>query len=258
MKTVILCGGLGTRIRDVSENLPKPMIPVGPYPILWHIMRHYDHFGHKDFILTLGYLSHKIKDFFINHKTYASDFTIDMANDVISTHKADESVDWRVTLAETGLNTMTGSRVKKIARYIGKDEHFMLTYGDGVSDVNLDELIEFHKRHNKLITVTGVRPPGRFGEIEASDAGIVSGFNEKPQSTGGLISGGFFVCHRNVFEYLRDGEDLVFEKDPLKALVADQQMAVYRHEGFWHPMDTHRDYLFLNELYSKGEAPWIH
>lgn len=257
MKTVLLCGGFGTRIRDVSEDVPKPMIQIGPYPILWHIMKQYEHFGHKDFVLCLGHLSHKIKDFFRNYETYNTDFTIDFAKKTMETHKDHTDLDWRVTLVETGLHAMTGARVKKIARYIGNDEHFMLTYGDGVSDVDIGKLLAFHKSHGKILTVTGVMPPGRFGEISTGDKDVVVGFNEKPQSTGGLISGGFFVCNRNIFEYLPDGDDLIFERAPMKALVADQQMVVYRHDGFWHPMDTNRDYLYLNELYNKGQAPWI-
>lgn len=258
MKTVILCGGQGTRIRDVSDNLPKPMIPVGKLPILWHIMKYYAGMGHKEFVLCLGYKGQVIKDFFLNYESQTRDFSITLgASKEIEYHTDHEETDWRITLADTGLESMTGARIRKIRKYIGDDEHFMLTYGDGVGDIDIDQLLKFHINHGRILTVTGVRPPGRFGELMGSAEGLVTEFNEKPQATGGRISGGYFVCRREIFDYLEDREDLVFELDPMRKLVADGQMMMYEHDGFWQPMDTYRDYLYLNGLVAKGEAPWI-
>jgi glucose-1-phosphate cytidylyltransferase len=257
MKTVILCGGYGTRIRDVAENIPKPMIPVGEIPILWHIMKYYANWGHKDFVLCLGYQSYVIKDFFLNYKTRISDFTLNLdGKSSIKYHNMLEEADWNVTFAETGINSMTGARVKKIQKYVD-DEDFMLTYGDGLGDIDLKKLLAFHKSHGKILTVTGVRPAGRFGELLSDKKGKVVEFNEKPQSGAGVISGGFFVCKKEIFKYLNNKEDLVLEKEPMINLVKDKQMMVYKHDGFWQPMDTYREYKLLNELYYKGEAPWV-
>ena len=257
MKVVILCGGYVTRIRDVTDSLPKPMINIGPYPILFHIMKYYASYGHKEFILCLGYKSDVIKDFFLNLRAHTSDLSIDLATGIHKYHSEQSQLDWSVTLAETGLNTMTGGRIKKIQKYIGNDESFMLTYGDGVGDVNLQSLTKFHSSHKKMLTVTGVRPPGRFGELNANKDGIVEEFNEKPQSSGGRISGGFFVCRKELFDCIPDEESCVFEQEPIRSLVKDRQMAVYEHNGFWQPMDTYREYSLLNELYSAGRAPWV-
>jgi glucose-1-phosphate cytidylyltransferase len=257
MKVVILCGGQGTRIRDVSETLPKPMLPIGQFPILWHIMKYYACFGHVDFILCLGFKASVIKDFFLNYDMHTNDVTLTLGrthNVEIHGHRMDE--DWRVTLANTGLNAMTGARVRRIERYVGDDENFMLTYGDGVGNIDLDALLTFHKAHGKALTLTGVRPPGRFGELELSDKGVVQEFNEKPQATGGRINGGFFVCRREIFNYLDDEEGLVFEQSPMQALVAAGEVMVYRHDGFWQCMDTMRDHNFLNGIWEEGEAPW--
>lgn len=257
MKVVILCGGQGTRIRDVNENVPKPMIPVGTLPILWHIMKYYARMGHKEFVLCLGYKGQAIKDFFLNYESHTRDFSVTLgAAKQVEYHTEHEEADWRVTLADTGLDAMTGARVRKIRKYIGNDEHFMLTYGDGVGNVDIDKLIEFHVSHGRILTVTGVRPPGRFGELMADDQGFVTEFNEKPQATGGRISGGFFVCRRDLFDYLDDHENLVFEEGPMRALVRDQQLAVYKHDDFWQCMDTYRDWQFLNGLVEKNKAPW--
>jgi glucose-1-phosphate cytidylyltransferase len=258
LKTVILCGGQGTRIRDVSENLPKPMIPVGKLPILWHIMKYYAGMGHRDFVLCLGYKGQVIKDFFLNYESQTRDFTVTLgAAREVEYHTDHEEADWRITLADTGQEAMTGARIRRIRKYIGDDEHFMLTYGDGVGDIDIDRLLKFHTNHGRILTVTGVRPPGRFGELMGSAEGVVTEFNEKPQATGGRISGGFFVCRREIFDYLDDREDLVFELDPMRKLVAEGQMMMYEHDGFWQPMDTYRDYLYLNGLMAKCEAPWI-
>ncbi len=257
MKVVILCGGQGTRIRDVAENIPKPMISIGRYPILWHIMKTYAAAGHTDFVLCLGHLGHVIKDFFLNYEAFTGDFTISLGPD-----KGIEFLDsageesWRVTLADTGDAALTGARVKRIQKYVADEESFMLTYGDGLTDLDLGALLQFHNSHGKVMTITGVRPPGRFGELESDDQGRVLEFNEKPQATGGRISGGFIVCRREIFDALDDREDLVFEQEPIRKLVADGEMMVFDHDGFWQCMDTSRDYHLLNDLWAGGKAPW--
>ena len=256
MKTVILCGGRGTRIRDVAADLPKPMITIGNLPILWHIMKGYAHWGYSDFILCLGYQSTVIKNFFLNYELHTSDVAITFGRDAhikcLSNH---DEEDWRVTLAETGLNSMTGARVWRIRKYVDGEKSFMLTYGDGVGNVNIRALIDFHRTHGKAMTVTGVRPPGRFGELNIHDERVV-GFNEKPQVSEGHISGGFFVCEQRLFDYLDDRESLMLEEEPMQRLVADAELMVYRHDGFWHPMDTYRDYHLLNRLWDEKQASW--
>jgi len=257
MKVVILCGGQGTRIRDVADNIPKPMIPIGEYPILWHIMKYYSLFGHNKFILCLGHLGKVIKDFFLNYKINTSDFSLVLGDkeSINFFNKIDEK-NWEITFAETGEKAMTGARVKKIKKYIGDDENFMLTYGDGLSDVNINKLIKYHLNHNKVLTLTGVRPAGRFGEIQCNSEGLIYEFNEKPQAIEGRINGGFFVCNHQIFDYLDDSEELVFEKDPMDKLVQDKQLMQFNHNGFWQPMDTYREYILLNELYNNNIAPW--
>ena len=256
MKTVILCGGYGTRIINVTRDIPKPMIPIGPYPIIWHIMKYYSSYGHNDFVLCLGYKKQAIKDFFLNYEAHTKDFTISLGEQKeIEFHTDHGESEWKVTLADTGLNSMTGARVAKIKKYVG-NEDFMLTYGDGVGDVNIDQLLAFHKSHGKILTVTGVRPPGRFGELVSKEGQVVE-FNEKPQTTGGRISGGFFVASSRLFDYLNDDEGLVFEQEPMRRLVVDGELMVYEHDTFWQPMDTSREYKLLNELYEKGRAPWV-
>ena len=256
MKVVILAGGYGTRIRDVADNIPKPMIPIGPYPIRWHIMKTYAHFGHQDFVVCLGYKGEIIKDFFLNYEARTKDFTISLGKqNTIEFHTDHDESDWNVTLADTGLKSMTGARIAQIKKYVG-NEDFMLTYGDGVGDVDIDALLKFHRAHGKTLTVTGVRPPGRFGELVNVD-GLVTEFNEKPQATGGRISGGYFVANARLFDYLDDRDDLVFEEEPMRKLVADGELMVYEHNKFWQPMDTSREYSLLNDLYIKGKAPWV-
>jgi glucose-1-phosphate cytidylyltransferase len=258
MKVVILCGGFGSRIREISENIPKPMIPIGKFPILWHIMKYYAHWNYKDFVLCLGYKGHVIKDFFLNYRAHTSDFTIDLGGKkTILYHNDSSELDWQVTFAETGLEALTGARVKRIKQYVINDDNFMLTYGDGVGDINIDKLVDFHKSHGKILTVTGVKPPGRFGEIVSENTGKITEFNEKPQSTSGKISGGFFVCRKKLFDYLDDRENLTFEQEPMRKLVRDGQMMLYEHDGFWQCMDTNRDFLYLKGLTEKGEAPWV-
>jgi glucose-1-phosphate cytidylyltransferase len=257
MKVVILCGGQGTRIRDVAEHLPKPMIPVGPYPILWHIMKHYAGFGHDQFVLCLGYKSHVIKDFFLNYEAHTNDLTVTLgAAKKLEFHGDHDESGWRVTLAETGHESLTATRIGRIRRYIGDDDTFLLTYGDGVSDVDVGALVDFHRRHGKVLTVTGVRPPGRFGEMVTDGDGRVCEFNEKPQTSEGRISGGFFVCDRRLFDYLDAGADQMLEVEPMRKLVADGEMVMYPHDGFWQCMDTQRDYGLLNGLWNRGAAPW--
>ena len=257
MKVVILAGGYGTRIRDVADDIPKPMIPIGPYPILWHIMKSYAYFGHTEFIVCLGYRGQVIKEFFLNYEAYTRDFTISFggSSGLVYHNDHDES-DWKVTLADTGIHSMTGARISRVREYVARQD-FMLTYGDGVSDVNIEKLLAFHKSHGKILTVTGVRPPGRFGEMVGDADGQIIEFNEKPQATAGCISGGFFVAGPRLFDYLDDREDLVFEQDPIRNLVKDGQLMMFEHDGFWQPMDTSRDYQLLNSLYERGNAPWV-
>lgn len=258
MKVVILCGGYGSRIRDVADNIPKPMIPIGRYPIVWHIMKYYASYGHKEFVLCLGYKGQVIRDFFLNYEAHTLDSTIMLGRGgQVQYHANHDAADWRVTLADTGQDALTGARVRKIQQYIGDDEQFMLTYGDGVGDVDLDELLAFHRAHGRILTVTGVHPPGRFGELRAGADGVVTEFNEKPQATAGRISGGFFVCRREIFEYLDPQEDLMLEQEPMSRLVADRQMCLFEHDGFWQPMDTSREYQLLNAIYAAGNAPWV-
>jgi len=258
MKVVILCGGQGIRMREVADDIPKPMIPIAGFPILWHIMKYYSYWGHNQFILCLGYKGQVIKDFFLNYEAHIRDFTIYLGgNRSVDYHSHHSEYEWQVTLSDTGLKAMTGARVKRIENYLSGEENFMLTYGDGVGDIDLDKLVRFHLSHGKVLTVSGVRPPGRFGELMSNGAGRITEFNEKPQASAGRISGGFFVCRKELFHYLDDREDLVLEMEPMRQLVKDGEMMVYEHEGFWQPMDTYRDYLLLSGLCEKGKAPWM-
>jgi glucose-1-phosphate cytidylyltransferase len=252
---VILCGGKGTRLREETEYRPKPMITIGTKPILWHIMKTYSHFGYRDFILCLGYKGDVIREFFLNYETFANDFTIRLGRrrSIKYLHHHDED-GWRITLCNTGENTMTGGRVARIAPHIDSDL-FMLTYGDGVGDVDIPKLLAFHRSHGKLVTLTGVCPPSRFGEI-AMDGNRVIEFNEKPQAAGGLINGGFFVLHKKAFRYFTGNDSEILEREPLQQLARDGQLMVYQHKGFWQPMDTFREFEMLNELWASGNAPW--
>jgi len=257
MKVVILCGGQGTRIKDVADNIPKPMIPIGGLPILWHIMKYYSLFGHSEFILCLGYQGKVIKDFFLNYEVNTSDFTLKIGNkNALLFHNVTKEKDWKITFAETGEKTMTGGRIRKIRKYLGDDQTFMLTYGDGLSDIDINQLISFHENHGRILTLTGVRPTGRFGEIKCTDDGVISEFNEKPQAAEGRINGGYFVCNHRLFDYLDENEDLVFERDPMMKLVRDKQLMQFNHNAFWQPMDTLREYILLNSLYENNIAPW--
>lgn len=247
MKVVILCGGKGMRLREETEYKPKPLLEIGGKPILWHIMKIYGHYGFNDFILCLGYKGRMVKEYFLNYETMSSDFTIDLGSGSVKVYGSYQERSWRVTLAETGENAMTGARVKSIEKYIDTDL-FMLTYSDGVGDINIPKILDFHKSHGKIGTVTGVRPSSRFGElvIEGSE---VAEFSEKPQIAGGFINGGFFVFDRRLFGYLEDNDDCILEAEPLQNLALDGQLMVYKHEGFWQCMDTHRDLQLLNNLW---------
>jgi glucose-1-phosphate cytidylyltransferase len=257
MKAVILCGGQGTRIRDASELLPKPMLPIGGKPIVWHIMKGYARQGVREFVLCLGYKGWLIKEFFLNYRAMTTDVTVRLGqHGGLEFQGRHSEEDWRVTLAETGEDTMTGGRVAAIQRYVKDDELFLLTYGDGVSDVDVAKTIAFHRQHGKVATVTAVRPPGRFGEMRIDD-GAVTEFNEKPQATEGFINGGFFVLDaRKVWDYVGADPRTIFERDPLQKLAADRQLVAYPHTGFWQPMDTAREYGLLNDLWASGKAPW--
>jgi len=257
MKVVILCGGFGTRIRDVAEDIPKPMIPVGPFPILWHIMKYYASYGFNEFVLCLGYKGKNIKDFFLNYEYQTTDFTIKLGESPnINVHSLHDEKGWSITFAETGLKALTGTRVRRIKKYIPEGESFHLTYGDGLSDVNIDKLLAYHKNHGKTLTLTGVRPAGRFGELGVDSNGAVIEFNEKPQATAGRINGGYFVCNYKLFDVLSDSEDLIFEKEPMGKLVRNKELMQFPHDGFWQPMDTYREFSLLNELYKTNKAPW--
>jgi len=257
MKAVILCGGLGTRIRDASEVLPKPMLPIGNRPILWHIMKGYSVHGVDDFVLCLGYKGWLVREFFINYRAATADLTVHLGQnkspDYLDEHATEK---WNVTLVDTGEKTNTGGRVAASRRYVESDEPFCLTYGDGVANVDVAKLIAFHRSHGKIATVTAVRPPGRFGEIGMQDS-IVREFNEKPQTSAGFINGGFFVFDgRRIWDYLGDDPDIGLEKEPLQNLAAAGELMGFPHTGFWQPMDTLREYNLLNELWAGGDAPW--
>ena len=254
MKTVILCGGLGTRLREETEFRPKPMIMIGDRPILWHIMRLYSEYGFKDFILCLGYKGEVIKNYFLEYDLVNSDFTIALGTKGITRHSVfhNES-DWQVTLTDTGNRTMTGGRIKRIEKYIDGDT-FITTYGDGLANINLGELLRFHRDKGKIATVTGVRPVARFGELSV-DGDLVRDFSEKPQIEQGWINGGFFVFQRKVFDYLDEG--CVLEKEPLERLAQDNQLAVYKHAGYWRCMDTYRDFEALNQEWVSGRPGWL-
>lgn len=258
MKTVILCGGMGTRIRDVSENIPKPMVAIGRHPILWHIMKIYSTAGFNDFILCLGYKGQVIKEFFLNYYTMVNDITVDLSTpNAIEYHDGNNHENWKVALADTGVETMTGARVARIKKYLNDDENFMLTYGDGLADIDIKALVEFHKSHGKMVTVSGVHPAGRFGEMELSEGGSVISFAEKPQVSEGRINGGFFVMRRDFIDrYLSEEPDLILEQAPLSQCAKDGELVSFNHDGFWQPMDTYREYRMLNKLWTERKAPW--
>ncbi|MDD3296610.1 MAG: glucose-1-phosphate cytidylyltransferase [Candidatus Omnitrophica bacterium] len=255
MKVVILCGGRGTRLKEETEFKPKPLVEIGSKPILWHIMKIYAHYGFNDFVLCLGYKGNMIKEYFLNYEAMNNDFTIQLGNhNNIKFHSNHTEKDWKVTLVDTGEEALTGSRLRKAARYIDSDL-FMLTYGDGVANIDIGKLVSFHKAHKKAGTITGVHPSSRFGEIAAKD-GLVVKFNEKPQVRDGMINGGFFIFKKNFLDYLEDGEDCWLEHEPMEKLASCGELMVYPHEGFWQCVDTYRELELLTKLWNSSNPPW--
>ena len=252
MKAVILAGGMGTRISEETALRPKPMVEIGGKPILWHILKIYSAHGINDFVICLGYKGYIVKEYFANYFLHMSDVTFDMANNKMEVHSA-HSEPWKVTLVDTGDETMTGGRLKRIKPYLG-DEDFCFTYGDGVGDINIRKLIAFHQSHGKLATLTATQPPGRFGSLRLNNS-LVEGFQEKPQGDGGWINGGFFVLSPKVIDFV-DDDTTVWEREPMERLARDGQLAAYQHDGFWQPMDTLRDKTLLQQLWESGSAPW--
>jgi len=253
MKAVILAGGLGTRLAEETSTRPKPMVEIGGRPIIWHIMKIYSHFGVNDFVVCLGYKGYLIKEYFANYALHMSDVTIDMRAGTTQVHR-NTAEDWRISLVDTGDETMTGGRLKRAMQYLGEDEDFCLTYGDGVGDVDIGASIDFHRRHGKRATVTAVQPSGRFGQLALEDDQVTS-FMEKPQDEGGWINGGFFVLSRDVVNYI-DGDETVWEREPLERLSREGELRAFFHEGFWQPMDTLRDRTNLENLWADRAAPW--
>ncbi len=253
MKAVILAGGLGTRISEETSTRPKPMIEIGGKPILWHILKIYSAHGINDFVICCGYKGYVIKEYFSNYFLHTSDVTFDMANNKMEVHHKNTEP-WRVTLVDTGDETMTGGRLKRIAPYVKNEKAFCFTYGDGVSDVDITQVIAFHKKHNLKATITATYPPGRFGALDITSHKVRS-FKEKPQGDGGMINGGFFVLSPEALKLI-DGDDITWEREPLEALAKDGELAAYQHKGFWQPMDTLRDKTYLEELWQSGKAPW--
>ena len=254
MKVVILAGGLGTRLSEETRNIPKPMVRIGDKPIIWHIMKIYSHYGYNDFIICLGYKGYVIKEWFANYFLHNNDVTIDVRNHEIEIHDS-VTEPWKVTLVETGMHTMTGGRIKKIQKYVG-DNPFMLTYGDGVADINIKDLVDAHTKKGRTLTVTAYRPKGKFGSVVFDDEDNVINFTEKPAGDGMWINAGYFVCEPDVFNYLQHGDATIFEREPLEMLAKENNMNSYKHYGFWQPMDTLRDNVELNKLWEEDKASW--
>lgn len=255
MKVVVLAGGLGTRLGEETGLKPKPMVEIGGHPILWHIMKIYSYYGFNEFVILTGYLSHIIKDYFVNYHNRYSDISVDMSTNSVQIHK-NRTEPWKVTLLYTEADTMTGGRIKRAQEYIG-NEPFLLTYGDGVADVDLDALIVSHKESKKLCTVTAVQMAGRFGALVIKDDNMITSFMEKPRGDESWINGGFFVCQPEVFDYITEGDTTIFEKAPLENLARDGQLNAYKHYGFWQPMDMLRDQIALTKLWETNQAPWV-
>lgn len=254
MKVVILAGGFGTRISEESHLKPKPMIEIGGMPILWHIMKSYSYYGFNEFIILAGYKQHVIKEFFSNYFLHRSDITFDFSENNIMRVNDNHSEPWKVTIVDTGLNTMTGGRIKRVKDYIG-DEPFLLTYGDGVCDINISDLLDYHKQKGGLLTLTAIQPGGRFGTLDIDGLNIINSFNEKRKEDGGWINGGYMVVEPEVINYITD-DSTVFEREPLEMLAREKKLVAYKYDGFWQCMDTLRDKVFLEDLLDKGEAPW--
>ena len=253
MKVIILAGGLGSRISEETHSKPKPMIEIGEKPILWHIMNHYSKFGHNEFFILLGYKGYIIKEYFVNYFIHNSDFKIDLSNNNIEIINR-QNLNWKVTLIDTGLNSMTGSRVKQAEKYINS-EPFLLTYGDGLTDLNINETIKFHEKHQGYVTMTSAQPDGRFGALEITNNQVVS-FKEKPRGDGSWINAGFFVCDSEIFKYIDNLEAEILEQKPLQKLAKEGQLFTYKHHGFWMPMDTLRDKMKLEKMWVENIAPW--
>lgn len=255
MKVVILCGGKGTRIREETEFRPKPLVHIGKMPILWHIMKIYAHYGFKDFILCVGYKGNMIKDYFLHYKAINNNFTVQLGDhDNIIFHDTHDELDWRVTIIDTGMEAQTGSRIKKVEKHIDSDL-FMVTYGDGIANININELVKFHQVHNKTGTITGVHPPSRFGELMVKNNQLVN-FNEKPQVRRGLVNGGFFVFHRRFLEYLSEDDNCYLEREPLEKLTSEGNLMIYPHDDFWQCVDTYRELQLLINLWNLPNPPW--
>ena len=254
MKVVILAGGYGTRLSEETSLLPKPMIEIGGKPVLWHIMKIYSHFGYNDFVILTGYKSHIIKDYFVHYYQRYSDITVDMLNNSVEIHRM-QTEPWKVTMLYTGQDSLTGTRIKKAQEYIGK-EPFLLTYGDGVSDIDIEKLVSEHKQSKKLCTMTAVRPLGRFGALDITPDGLITTFKEKPEGENSWINGGFMVCEPDVFDYIPENDDVMFERGPLEKIAKDGELNSYLHHGFWRPMDTLRDKNELTAMWQSGSAPW--
>jgi len=257
MKVVILCGGMGTRLREETEFRPKPMVPIGGLPILWHIMKYYAHFGHKEFILCLGYKGDMIKDYFRNYLWNTCDISLSLGRQQkVKFHDRHNEEDWTVTLADTGEKSMTAYRLKLVQRYLRKGEHFLFTYGDGLSTIDVNAVVAEHRRFKKTCTISAVHPAGRFGELKIEQDGSIRTFVEKPQVEQAYVNGGYMVCDYRIFNYLPDDASVMFEREPIAKLVERGQLHSYRHEGFWQPMDTYQEMNYLNRLWSEGKAPW--
>lgn len=254
MKVVILAGGLGTRLSEETRTIPKPMVEIGGKPILWHIMKIYSFYGFNDFVILTGYKSHVIKEFFVNYYQRYSDITVDMAKNSVEIHRV-ATEPWRVTMLYTGESTMTGGRIKRAQEHLG-GEPFLLTYGDGVADVDIRDIVECHRRSGKFCTMTVVQPAGRFGAVVMKEDNVITSFMEKPRGDESWINGGFFVCQPEVLSYIRDGDATVFERAPLENLAREGQLNAYRHSGFWQPMDMMRDKVELTKLWQSNQAPW--
>jgi len=254
MKVLILAGGLGSRLSEETSLKPKPMVEIGGKPILWHIMKIYSHYGFNDFVILCGYKGYIIKEYFANYYRHMADMTVNMIDNSIEYHN-NNSEPWKVTLIDTGTESMTGERIKRVNKYVGNSP-FMLTYGDGVADVDINILLDFHRSNGKYVTITSIQPEGRFGSLEINSSNMVKTFQEKPKGDKSWINGGFFVCQPEVFNYIGN-DNVIFEREPLEKLAADGQLCTYKHHGFWKPMDTLRDKTHLEDMIERNKAPWI-
>ncbi|MGJ8696841.1 MAG: glucose-1-phosphate cytidylyltransferase [Verrucomicrobiaceae bacterium] len=255
MKTVILAGGLGTRLSEETSLKPKPMVEIGGKPILWHILKMYSQHNINDFVICAGYKGYVIKEYFANYFLHMSDVTFDMSGNTMEVHRK-KAEPWRVTVVDTGEATMTGGRLARVAEFLDPDEPFCFTYGDGVGDVNITELLEHHRSQGLEATLTAVQPPGRYGALAISEGGVVQQFQEKPEGDGAWINGGFFVLEPSVIQRIKEGDSTIWERGPLEGLAVDRQLSAYKHRGFWRPMDTLRDKIQLEEMWDSGKAPW--